>query len=93
MPGVHLFFSKSVPAGYVAGSTPGCAPIADDERVLALPADRGREVEETGARSSRAYSPSFVPFSQTAVPNCALLTRRVATALRAGSVNVRRYQK
>jgi hypothetical protein len=39
------------------------------------------------------YSPIFVPFNQTAVPNWALFTRRVATDLPVGAVNVRRYQK
>jgi hypothetical protein len=45
------------------------------------------------AEKHPGYSPTFLPLSQTAVPNWALLTRRVATPRLAGAANVRRYQK
>jgi hypothetical protein len=92
MPGVHFSFSKSVPAGKVAGRTPGWAPTRTSSTFS--PAHfRAFVRSKTPAEKQPAYSPTFVPFTQTAVPNWALLTRSVATALRAGAVNVLRYQK
>ncbi len=92
MPGVHFSFSKSVPAGYVAGRTPGCAPTRTSRTFS--PSHFTLDVtSKTPAEKQPAYSPTFFPFSQTAVPNWALLTRSVAVARRAGTVNVRRYQK
>jgi len=67
-------------------------PHPDDEDVLSLPS-HGRGEVERPAEKQPGDSPTFFPLSQTAVPNWALFTRRVATALAAGVVNVRRYQK
>ncbi len=92
MPGVHFSFSKSVPAGYVAGRTPGCAPTRTTRTFSPCHLIAGVRSKRP-AEKQPGYSPTFFPLSQTAVPNWALFTRRVATALTAGAVNVRRYQK
>ena len=50
-------------------------------------------MSKTPAVKQPEYSPIFWPLSQTAVPNWALFTRRVATDLPMGAVKLRRYQK
>ena len=90
MPGVQRFFSKSVPAVTVAGSTPGCAPTRTT--ISFDPCRRLPEISKKAAVKHGRCSPAFLPFTQTAAPNCALLMRRTATLRSAGTSKVRRYQ-
>src|ERR1035441_2039637 len=90
MPGVQRFFSKSVPAETVEGSTPGWAPTR-----TTISFDPGRSLAETSniaAVKQGRCSPTFWPFTHTAAPNCALLMRSVATLRTVGTSKRRRYQ-
>src|ERR1039458_2953124 len=90
MPGVQRFFSKSVPAETVEGSTPGCAPTRTTislEPWRSLP-----ETSNMAAVKQGGSSPTYWQFTHAVAPNCALSMRRVATRRTAATSNRRRYQ-
>ena len=55
MPGVQRFFSKSVPAVTVEGSTPGCAPTRTTISFDALP-NQPRDIEDRGGEAGQVLA-------------------------------------
>jgi len=65
---------------------------ADAQPILAFQSIASVTSKRPAVKQPRC-SPTFLPLSHTAVPNCALLTTSVARCRGAGTVNVRSYQK